>query len=175
MRILGEVLKWHSECQDCRGNCCLKFTINHSPEKIKQLYLEWRDQGVKNTDVYLIYPMLIYLGKEGTGDNVNYFYTCKHLTRRGECEIYDIRPEMCKVYLCESITQKKAKESAKVEAVKKGGEESGAEDLGTGKVALYVRKVGEPTEKDRTLIADNGPGENDPVKVLQRELRERSK
>jgi len=37
------------------------------------------------------------------------------------------------------------------------------------------RKVGEPTEKDRTLIADNGPGENDPVKVLQKELRERNK
>lgn len=46
----------------------------------------------------------------------------------------------------------------------------GAEDLGTGQIALYVRRSDEDEEQEKTYLATNSPGENEPVKVLQRAI-----
>jgi hypothetical protein len=40
------------------------------------------------------------------------------------------------------------------------------EDLGTGQISIWARRVGEPVEKDRIKLADNSPGEREPTKVL---------
>ena len=43
-----------------------------------------------------------------------------------------------------------------------------AEELGTGKVAIYLRQKGEPEEAERLELAENGPGKNSPTEVLKR-------
>ena len=47
------------------------------------------------------------------------------------------------------------------------GLELSTEWLPTGKVALYGKRKGETDEKEITVLADNGPGENDPVIALR--------
>ena len=47
-----------------------------------------------------------------------------------------------------------------------------AEDLGTGKVALWARKIGQPEEMEKIEIADNGPGDNSPYKCLIKLIEE---
>jgi len=42
-----------------------------------------------------------------------------------------------------------------------------AEELPTGQVALYGRKIGTATESEYMLIADNGLGNNSPNEVLK--------
>ena len=42
------------------------------------------------------------------------------------------------------------------------------EELGTGKVAIYVRRKGEPAEAEHLELAENGPGKNSPTEVLKR-------
>ena len=55
------------------------------------------------------------------------------------------------------------------EYVKKAeGLELSAEWLPTGKIVLYGKRKDEPEEKEITELADNGPGENEPVIVLRR-------
>lgn len=43
-----------------------------------------------------------------------------------------------------------------------------AEELGTGQVAVYAKRNGEPTGKERSEIAENGPGPNSPANALKR-------
>ena len=43
-----------------------------------------------------------------------------------------------------------------------------AEELTTGKIALYGRKIGTATEFEYMLIVDNGPGNNSPAEVLKK-------
>lgn len=43
-----------------------------------------------------------------------------------------------------------------------------AEELGTGKVAIYVRRKDESKESEHLELAENGPGKNSPAEVLKR-------
>lgn len=43
-----------------------------------------------------------------------------------------------------------------------------AEELGTGKVAIWVRRKGDPKEAEHLDLAENGPGKNSPTEVLKR-------
>lgn len=46
-----------------------------------------------------------------------------------------------------------------------------AEVLTTGQVVIYARRKTEPEGSEISMLADNGPGENDPNKVLERLIR----
>ena len=46
-----------------------------------------------------------------------------------------------------------------------------AEDLGNGKVAVYVRSKEEHPDKEHVSLATNGPGPDNPTAVLQRMIR----
>lgn len=50
-----------------------------------------------------------------------------------------------------------------------------AEELTTGDVAIYARKIGEPEEKEITEIAINGPGTNSPIECLKRLIERKAK
>lgn len=43
-----------------------------------------------------------------------------------------------------------------------------AEELTTGKIAIYGRKIGEPVESEYLLLADNFEGDNSPNKILEK-------
>lgn len=43
-----------------------------------------------------------------------------------------------------------------------------AEVLGTGQIAIYVRRKNEPEDAERLELAENGPGPNSPTEVLKR-------
>jgi hypothetical protein len=47
-----------------------------------------------------------------------------------------------------------------------------AEELGTGQVAIYVRRKGESEEEERLELAENGPGKNSPTEVLKRMIKQ---
>jgi len=53
-------------------------------------------------------------------------------------------------------------------AAKAGGLIISAEELGTGEVAIYVRRKDEPEETEHLELAENGPGKNSPNEVLKR-------
>ncbi len=46
-----------------------------------------------------------------------------------------------------------------------------AEELRTGNIAIYVRKIGVPTEKERVEIAVNGPGDKSPSECVKRLIK----
>ena len=43
-----------------------------------------------------------------------------------------------------------------------------AEILNTEQVALYAREINEPKEKDKSMVATNGPGMNNSISVLKK-------
>jgi len=47
-----------------------------------------------------------------------------------------------------------------------------AEDLGTGQIAIWARKVGEDEDQDKLKLADNGPGDREPAIVLAELIEE---
>lgn len=49
-----------------------------------------------------------------------------------------------------------------------------AEELTTGRVAIYARKIDEPEENETTEIAENGPGENSPTDCLIRVIKRKA-
>jgi len=109
----------------CGGACCRRFILVQSPEELKQEYEAWlRNPGVGtlnypgmdgtnkfqsiHAEIYLIYPMLIYLGycefeaynpKKKTPGRFSHHYSCKHHdVKTGLCTIYEHRPYMCRRY-----------------------------------------------------------------------------
>jgi len=46
-----------------------------------------------------------------------------------------------------------------------------AEQLRTGKIAIYARKIGESEENEKMDLANNGPGINSPANVLKKLIR----
>jgi hypothetical protein len=50
-----------------------------------------------------------------------------------------------------------------------------AEELQTGEVAVYARKIGEPEEKEIMEIAQNDPGDKSPPNCLKRLIEKKSK
>lgn len=49
-----------------------------------------------------------------------------------------------------------------------------AEELTTGEIAVYVRKVGEPEVNEIMEIAVNGPGDKSPLEVVKRLIEKAS-
>ena len=45
------------------------------------------------------------------------------------------------------------------------------EELGTGEVAIYVRRKDESKESEHLELAENGPGKNSPNEVLKRMIK----
>jgi len=43
-----------------------------------------------------------------------------------------------------------------------------AEELGIGKVSIFIRRKGDPEEAEHLDLAENGPGKNSPTEVLKR-------
>jgi len=43
-----------------------------------------------------------------------------------------------------------------------------AEELGTGKVSIFIRRKSDPEEAEHLDLAENGPGKNSPTEVLKR-------
>jgi Fe-S-cluster containining protein len=113
----------------CGGACCRRFILQASPEELKMQYEAWLlsghhgdfnyetkrirrglgDRGHVNIspEIYLLYPMLGYLGYHDW-DPCNpkkhhsiksHHYTCKHHdSKTGLCTIYEFRPFMCRNY-----------------------------------------------------------------------------
>jgi len=111
----------------CSGHCCENVCIPISPEQLKASFLKrsaedkarlstseswWNNAFI---DIDLIYPMLRFkreqrvhedsgdlnksLAEKASGDGKYYVYSCVHYEKRtGNCGIYDIRPDMCKVH-----------------------------------------------------------------------------
>lgn len=124
--------------QTCGGACCRRFIISKSPEELKEEYEAWLRAGPGSSfqylgmtgklcanklggnneryvsihaEIYLIYPMLVYLGAHNwdpatgpskrypKGHSKSHHYTCKHHdAKTGLCSIYEIRPYMCRRY-----------------------------------------------------------------------------
>lgn len=49
-----------------------------------------------------------------------------------------------------------------------------AEELTTGEVAIYARKIGDPEESEAVEIAENGPGDNSPIDCLIRVIKRKA-
>lgn len=113
------------KAKSCGGACCRRFIIQSSPEELKKEYEAWlRNPGpghfqfetmegrtaekYVHAEIYLIYPMLIYLGRceanayapnKKTPGQFSHHYTCKHHdAKTGLCTIYEYRPFMCRHY-----------------------------------------------------------------------------
>jgi Fe-S-cluster containining protein len=120
----------------CGGACCRRFILQQSPEELKMEYEAWLRSGPNSPfhytgmtgerresrfgpsadnnyvsihdEIYLLYPMLIYLGhhnwepcdpKRKRHKVKSHHYTCKHHnTKTGLCTIYEFRPFMCRHY-----------------------------------------------------------------------------
>lgn len=114
----------------CGGACCRRFVLQYSPEELRNEYEAWLRSSDKvefqqtvmtgsrsrsnyeritlHGEIYLIYPMLIYLGYNDWEPNNPgikipgqrcHHYTCKHFdTKTNLCTIYEIRPLMCRNY-----------------------------------------------------------------------------
>lgn len=109
----------------CTGHCCENFTVIHSPGSLKDAYLTWLDlsqslpEERKYKDVprdnryfldhemFLIYPMLVYKSSSMVHPDrphieqpqPQYHYSCKHFDPVARvCTIYDIRPNICRLY-----------------------------------------------------------------------------
>lgn len=112
----------------CGGKCCERFVIPFSPEDLREMYQGWLVSGThsspvmskrhqdshsnyrdtrRDPEIYLLYPMLKYLGFKYTEPcnprkklkNGSHQYTCKHYDKKTKlCTIYEIRPRMCRDY-----------------------------------------------------------------------------
>lgn len=88
------------------SKCCRKFVLPYPIEVIKENYINWLKQensAKQICEIWLIYPMLIASNEkiqkyENDNTIFYYVYSCKHLNKKGECTIYDLRPEMCRAY-----------------------------------------------------------------------------
>lgn len=98
-------------CRRC-GGCCRAVLLSFSPQQLQDSYRAWRKWRNKKTesiiilaDIFLVYPMLTYLGEFVTEGYTRYVYECKHLSHevvRGKkvakCSLGDDRPNLCKSY-----------------------------------------------------------------------------
>lgn len=78
----------------CTGHCCLSFSLEYPWQKVKEEYQLYQSNPEKCRipDVNIIFPMLIPLGKFRNQE----VFTCKNLSKEGNCQIYETRPKMCR-------------------------------------------------------------------------------
>lgn len=79
----------------CRGHCCRRFALKHSPEKLRaEAAAVSAGMLSEIKDVQTIADMVILVASNsGASEHV---YTCKNLSAAGDCTIYDRRPQMCR-------------------------------------------------------------------------------
>jgi len=77
----------------CTGHCCRGFSLEH-PHEVVKLELEKIKAGKTSfiPDVETIANMLIPLGTFRGQE----LFTCRHLSKEGNCTIYESRPQMCR-------------------------------------------------------------------------------
>ena len=78
------------ECFECKGECCKSIAIQIDPPEDLVAYedLKW----------YLYDPgITVYFDSEGDWC-VDIPIKCKHLNKKGLCDIYDRRPPTCREY-----------------------------------------------------------------------------
>lgn len=77
----------------CTGNCCRGFSLEYPHLTVKAEFQKFMT-GKKSLipDIDTIYPMLIPLGVFRGQE----LFTCKHLGKNGDCQIYHQRPQMCR-------------------------------------------------------------------------------
>ena len=110
----------------CTGHCCRSFYLPYSPKELEAKYRLWQgssatrfvknglkdNRGAVPEDIWLIYPMVEYLGMKQPFKKVNpsndallgrsdrgHYYSCKHFDDKAKkCTIYEIRPRICRDY-----------------------------------------------------------------------------
>lgn len=122
----------------CTGACCEAFYLPYSPREVWNFYHIWKvsqgdtkhqtllemNSGLTTTprmitEIYIIAPMLTYLGfiprpfdvvdGRSAEDETAHYYTCKHFdTEARKCTIYEHRPLMCRDYPYKSGCRYKA-------------------------------------------------------------------
>jgi len=116
----------HKLCKDCKGFCCDDFAVSVSPSEMDNSYHNWvrimAEKGSKESEpiemlgsrvntkffdgIHLTYPMLVFTHQDNIhpdGDikhnETVYHYKCKHHNKKtGDCDIYEIRPNVCRTY-----------------------------------------------------------------------------
>lgn len=78
----------------CTGHCCRAFSLEHPYELVKLEYEKFLQTGASDQipDVKMIYEMLIPLGEFKKQE----LFTCRHLSKEGNCTVYETRPKMCR-------------------------------------------------------------------------------
>jgi Fe-S-cluster containining protein len=82
-----------TETDRCSGECCRKFVLSVSYERLNRLAVQEDEEAVQVLD------MLIPLGVSPTihGEMREHF-TCRHVQANGDCGIYETRPALCRRY-----------------------------------------------------------------------------
>jgi Fe-S-cluster containining protein len=79
----------------CTGHCCRGFSLEHPHAKVMEEYRNWQagssEQGLI-PDIGTIGAMLVPLGTFRGQE----LFTCRHLGSKGNCQIYETRPKMCR-------------------------------------------------------------------------------
>lgn len=79
----------------CTGHCCRGFSLEHPHRVVKEEYERWKRNPSSATlipDIGTIAPMLVPLGVFRGQE----LFTCRHLSKAGNCTIYESRPKMCR-------------------------------------------------------------------------------
>lgn len=79
----------------CTGHCCRGFSLEHPHSVVQEEYARWCRNPSAATlipDIGTIAPMLIPLGRFRGQE----LFTCRHLSKGGDCTIYERRPRMCR-------------------------------------------------------------------------------
>ena len=166
----------------CTGHCCEGFFLPFSPANLAAAFYRWAHStaavkvapdGPIYDDIWLIAPMVRLVrfgtpplrmkpGHDGKGSTQAHYYRCVHHNRKtGNCEIYAMRPRMCREYPygreCGFVgcTWKGAKEATALGfASKSGGPEPQVEaiakpEAGLKKPAPARRGGRKPTSRGR--------------------------
>lgn len=79
----------------CTGHCCRGFSLEHPHEVVKREFAKWKTDPSTSTlipNVEIIADMLVPLGVFRGQE----LFTCRHLSKEGNCTIYETRPKMCR-------------------------------------------------------------------------------
>lgn len=96
----------------CTGQCCQAFVVGDclTHAELKAMHDEYLAGHDSGNQIELVYPMVISLGVRTvhplTGKPISRpteFFSCTHLSKSGDCEIYDDRPRMCRRYPLETV------------------------------------------------------------------------
>lgn len=99
----------------CTGHCCRAFYLPWGPDRLKQQLKEIDEgrsfvtstgpQSDAHAEFRQVAEMVIYIGFQKNPDNKDpnqqpgHYYTCKNYDgEKGQCKIYETRPNMCRNY-----------------------------------------------------------------------------